>query len=51
MVHQMNEDNDGGVEVRGIVLDKTIGLYAARVVALSKMNRDIKVVGPSNIFL
>lgn len=51
MVHQMNEDNDGGVEVRGIVLDKTVGLYAARVVALSKMNKDIKVIGPSNIYL
>jgi hypothetical protein len=26
-----------------------VGLYAARIVALSKMTRDIKVVGPAGI--
>ena len=37
------------MEVRGIVLNKEIGLYAARIVSLSKMTKDIKVVGPQNI--
>ena len=32
-----------------MVLDNTVGLYAARIVALSKMNKDIKAVGPANI--
>jgi len=31
------------------VLNKEIGLYACRLVALSKMTKDIKVVGPANI--
>jgi hypothetical protein len=51
MVHQINEDNEGGIEVRGIVLNKEIGLYAARVASLSKMTKDIKVIGPSNIHM
>lgn len=51
MVHQLNEDNEGGVEVRGMVLNKEIGLYAARIVSLSKMTKDIKVVGPANIHM
>lgn len=46
MVHQLNEAEDGGVDARGIVLDKSIGLYAARIVAKNKLNKDIKVVGP-----
>lgn len=49
-VHQLGEDESGGVEVIGNVLDtKNVGLYAARIVALSKMNKDLKVVGPANI--
>lgn len=49
-VHNLTEDESQGVVVNGQVLDtKGVGLYAARVVALSKMNRDIKVVGPQNI--
>lgn len=49
MINQLNESEDGGVEARGIVLNKEIGIYAARVVAVSKMNKDIKAVGPMNI--
>jgi len=49
-VHNLAEDESQGVVVHGQVLDvKDVGLYAARIVALSKMNRDIKVVGPANI--
>jgi hypothetical protein len=32
-----------------VVLNKDVGLYAARLVALSKMSKDLKVVGPANI--
>ena len=49
MINQVNESEDGGVEARGVVLNKEIGLYACRLVALSKMTKDIKVVGPANI--
>ena len=51
MVHQLNQDNEGGIEVKGMVLNKEIGLYAARVVSLAKLNKDLKVVGPANIHL
>jgi hypothetical protein len=46
MLNQLNESEDGGIEARGIVLNKQIGLYAARLVALNKMTKDLKVVGP-----
>ena len=49
MVNQLNESEDGGVEARGVVLNKEIGLYAARIVAVNKMNKDIKAIGPANI--
>ena len=49
MINQLNEAEDGGVEARGIVLNKEVGLYAARIASVNKMNKDIKVVGPSNI--
>ena len=50
MVNQMNESEDGGVEARGIIIDKTkVGLYAARIASINKMNKDIKVVGPEAI--
>jgi len=49
MINQLNESEDGGVEARGIVLDKKVALYAARVVAQAKMTKDLKVVGPANI--
>ena len=51
MIHQLNEDNEGGIEVRGTVLNKEIGLYAARVAALNKLGRDVKVCGPANIHM
>ena len=49
MINQLNESEDGGVEARGRVLNKEIALYAARVVAVNKMNKDIKAIGPANI--
>lgn len=35
--------------MRGTVLDKAVGLYAARIVAQSNMKKEIAVVGPSQI--
>lgn len=49
MVNQLNESEDSGVEARGVVLNKEVGIYAARIASVAKMNKDIKVVGPSNI--
>jgi hypothetical protein len=46
----LTEDEGAGVVVNGQVLDTAgVGLYAARIVALSKMTKDLKVVGPANI--
>jgi hypothetical protein len=39
------ESEDGGVEVRGVMLSHA-GIYAARIVAVKNMKKDIKVVLP-----
>lgn len=49
LVEQLAQTEDGGVEARGLTLDNTAGLYAARIAAISKMTKDIKVVGPAAI--
>jgi hypothetical protein len=49
MVNQLNESEDGGIEARGVVLNKEVGIYGARIAAVSKMAKDVKVVGPANI--
>lgn len=49
MVNQLNESEDGGVEARGVVLNKSVGIYAARIAAVSKMAKDVKAVGPGAI--
>lgn len=45
----MYQTGDGGLEVKGVVLDKKIGLYAARIASISKLNKDIKTAGPQYI--
>lgn len=45
----MTESEDGGVDVRGMMLSSEAGIYAARIVAIKNMKKDIKVVGPPNI--
>jgi len=49
MINQVGQSEDGGVDIRGIMLNKEIGLYAASVVAANKMEKDIKAVDPTNI--
>ena len=49
MVNQLNQAEDGGIEARGLILNKDVGLYAARLVAINKMTKDIKVVGPGHM--
>lgn len=49
MVNQMSQTPDGGLEAKGIVLDKKIGLYAARIASLAKLNKDLKTAGPQFI--
>ena len=49
MVNHLGKTEDGSVEVRGLVLDKTVGLYAARIVAVSNMKKELAVVGPAFI--
>ena len=38
---------DDGIECKGSVIDRETGIYAARLVAANKMNKDIVAVGPS----
>ena len=46
-VHNLTENDNGGVVAQGKILDTAgVGLYAVRVVALSKMNKDLKTIGP-----
>ena len=40
---------DDGIECRGSVIDRETGIYAARLVAANKMNKDIVAIGPSQI--
>lgn len=49
MISNVNAAEDGGAEIRGVMLSKDVGLYAARIFAPSKPNKDISLVGPSNI--
>lgn len=49
MLSNLGATEDGQVEVRGIVLDKAVGLYAARIVAAGNMKKELAVVGPSQI--
>ena len=49
MINHVGQTEDGSVEVRGSVLDKTVGIYAARIVAQSNMKKEISVGGPAAI--
>jgi hypothetical protein len=49
VINQLTESEDGGVDIRGTMLSTEVGLYAARIVAIKNMKKDIKVVGPPNI--
>ena len=51
MVNQLGQTEEGIVEVRGHALDKNAGLYAARIVAMSNMKKELAVCGPSMIDL
>ena len=48
-INELARTDDGGVVATGTVPDEAAGIYAARVVAVSKMQKDIAVVGPPNI--
>lgn len=39
MVHALAETDDGGVEVNGILINKEVGLYAARVVSVAQQSQ------------
>ena len=46
VINQIMSNEEEGVRVNGQMLSKAVGLYAARLVAASKMDRDITLVGP-----
>ena len=45
-VAQIQPNEEEGVRFTGQMMSKTVGLYAARIVAASKMDKDIILVGP-----
>ena len=49
VVHALNATEDGGLVAEGQVYDDKCGIYAARVVAVSKYQKDISNTGPENI--
>jgi hypothetical protein len=48
-IYQLHQSEDGGVEARGRMLNREVGIYAASIVASSKMDKDIVAVDPSKI--
>lgn len=49
VISQLVESEDGGVDIRGTMLSSEVGLYAARIISIKNMKKDLKVVGPPNI--
>lgn len=49
VISQLTESEDGGIDIRGTMLSTEVGLYAARVVAIKNMKKDVKIVGPPSI--
>lgn len=49
MINQLTESEDGGVDIRGMMLSGEVGIYAARIVSIKNNKKDIKLVGPPNI--
>ena len=53
LISQLLENDEGNVEIRGMMLPQPagqeVGLYAARIVAIKNLKKDIKLVGPPNI--
>lgn len=49
MINHLGQTEDGAVEVRGVVIDKTVGVYASRIVAAGNMKKELAVVGPAAI--
>ena len=46
LINQIMSNEEEGVRVNGQMLSKSCGLYAARIVAASKMDKDIVLIGP-----
>ncbi len=49
MINHLSESEDGGVEIRGLMLQPDVVLYAGRIVSTLNFKKDIKLVGPSSI--
>ena len=48
-IKTLTESEEGGIEVRGLMLSNEVGIYAARIVPSKNMKKEIKVIGPANI--
>lgn len=49
MISHLGQSEDGGVELKGIILNPTVGLYAARIISKANNKKDVALVGPSAI--
>lgn len=45
-IKTLTESEEGGIEVRGLMLNHEVGIYAARIIPIKNMKKEIKVVGP-----
>jgi hypothetical protein len=48
-VNTMGQSEDGGVEIRGMILNLNVGLYAARIISRHNAKKDFALVGPTGI--
>jgi hypothetical protein len=50
-IHRLMPNEDEGVRINGSMLSKSVGLYAARIVAASKMDKQLAIAGPPQMQL
>jgi hypothetical protein len=50
-IYKLLPNEEEGVRINGTMISKTVGLYAARIVSQSNMNKQLAVVGPPQMQL
>ncbi len=46
MVQKLSQSEEGAVEVSGLILNTSVGLYAARIANTANLKKDVAIVGP-----
>lgn len=45
-IKTLTESEEGGIEIRGLMLNNDVGIYAARIIPIKNMKKEVKIVGP-----